>query len=185
MVLADDPDGLLVSGHLQTLPGDGLIALGSHHLVVVELDDDAACSGFADDILSAHEAHSRLVGRGAAVSLRLAVSAILAEHGAASSAVAIVSAWEDVLAVYLHGDATATFRSDDQPMVLSGHDALVATDVVLSGRVEGLELRVGEQPPADLLPLHVGEVASGRAVRLTWPSDERDNGQLNDWDPPA
>ena len=169
---------------LQALPGDGLIATASHHLLVVEVDDDIAARGIADEVVTTFDAHSRLRGRAASRSLCLAISSILADHDATTCAVALVSAWDDALAVYLHGHAEALLVAGARQTSLSGLRALVATDVVVPNDVDELVLHVGPRPPDDPAPLDVGAVTAGRGVRARAAADGRRRGPLNTWNVP-
>ncbi len=167
--------------HVEVLPGDGLIAPGSHHVLVVEVDADISNSGLADRIVAAYDAHSRLLGRGAARSLQVAVAAILAEHEGAHCAVALVSVWDDKIAVYLHGEAIAVLQGRQATISLDGRGSLVATDAVLSNDFDHLEVFLGQRVEDNRTPLHIGQIASGGGVRLTFQRSEGVVDSLNEW----
>jgi hypothetical protein len=166
---------------LDALPGEGLIAAGSHHVLIVEVDDAITDSGVADKILNAYDAHSRLLGRGAARSMRLAISTVLADHEKMGCAVALVSAWDDKIGVYLQGNATATFHHADQTITLTGNDSVVATDVVLPNDFDQLELGVGAHPDDRRVPLDIGAITTGTGVRVMWPGQHEVVRRLNSW----
>ena len=166
---------------LDALPGEGLIAAGSHHVLIVEVDDAITDSGVADKILNAYDAHSRLLGRGAARSMRLAISTVLADHEKMGCAVALVSAWDDKIGIYLQGNATATFHHADQTITLTGNDSVVATDVVLPNDFDQLELGVGAHPDDRRVPLDIGAITTGTGVRVMWPGQHEVVRQLNSW----
>jgi hypothetical protein len=181
MSISDRSAGPMDHWQLESSPGDGLVASGSHHVVVVEVDEDIADSGYADRIVAAFEAHRRLVGRGAARSLRLAISAILAEPDGAAGSLALLSVWDDKLALYLHGEATATLHGRQGATTFSGEGSLVALDVVLPNDVDDVELCVGHRPEGKPMPLDIGDVTTGRAVRVTWPTSQAAGSPLNAW----
>jgi hypothetical protein len=182
-MIASDPTSHPACWKLEALPGDGLIATSSHHLLVVEVDDDIAAGGPADEIVAAFDAHCRLVGRGAARSLRLAVATILAGCEHAPCAVALVSAWDDQLAVYLHGRAEALLIRAEEETWLSGQSSLVATDVVLINEFDELALHVGDRPDDNRAPVEVGEVIAGRGLRLQLQRSWDGGHPLNKWGP--
>jgi hypothetical protein len=175
----------------ESLPGDGFIACGSHHIVVIEMDDDDPFSnGIVDDVIAAHDAHSRLLGRGAALSFRQSVDAVLAAHNGARPAVAVLSFWDDKAAISLYGRAAATLHSPLTTTTFEGQGALLATDVVVEAAFDALELTVGEPPEPDVTPLSIGQIATGRGVRLvraiSTPGDTHQGEQpLNEWAKPG
>ena len=183
MTASDQSARATCSWDALTLPGDGLIAWANDHVIVVEVRDDVADDGLADQLIAAHEAHNRLLGRGAAVSLRRSVDAILAEHSAAECAVALISTWGDQVAVALHGHAVATIRRGPHTETVDGREALIAADRTLAADFDVLEVHVGERPNDELAPLPDGRVVVGRGVRLE-PSAApaaASPGALNEW----
>lgn len=174
-------------------PGDGLIARAGDHLMIVEVDDDLGADGSTDDLIRAHEAHGRLLGRGAAVSLRRSVDAILSDRRADSAcAVAVVSSWDDQVAISLYGRAVATIWRGAESEIVDGREALINADRTIPANFDLLEVRVGDGESTEVSPLQSGGVAVGRGVRLVSvgkgkpeASDPSPAAVRNEWGAPA
>ena len=151
----------------ESLAGDGLVACGSHHVVVIEMThDDPSADGLVDAVIVAHDAHTQLMGRSAALSLRRAVDGILAAYKRTQPAIALVSFWDDKAAITLYGRATATIAEASTTTTLDGRRALLANDAIVEACFDYLELHVGGPPKPHRTPISVGQITAGRGLRL-------------------